>query len=553
MANCSICNATVPHGANFCGACGAILKGGAVELEGKTGIQTWARGTTDLAVRVDIDDIEGLLRKGLVVEQGTSAAILKDGVYVETLGPGRYDLAHGEAGVRRVLETIIQKARPSKSVSVLLVDSSDTPLQPITFQNVLTGEGVPVAVRLESTVRVADPAAMMTNLLKGRRRLTTEELTRNVQGELDTVLKARIKDEKLEDLYANLELRTKVEDDITEHMHRTLARLGIEMVQVRILDFLGDVVTELARRRGRMHLDVSRMQLGVELQKRIGLLDNDKLANEYEKKLGELDTRGKLVELMSEFYRDSKVKKALAEAEVDAVQDEIRLKELDRSGQYSVEEVRQVAEVSEVPTDVADEHRRQREEAGAASKAKIGDIDREQDSKDAELARRNLEEKLRIERDHERELLELRSSASGQALLSVVGDPDARDRIERLEKMRVAKELTEDQLVALAASENAGVAAALLEKYSNMFNEKRFRELREVAEQANKDIRGAASEAMQEMGKVAQRRADERAQIAMGGLGGNAAVTHGGGVSCPHCGQTHETGSKFCPKTGKKV
>jgi hypothetical protein len=85
---------------------------------------------------------------------------------------------------------------------------------------------------------------------------------------------------------------------------------------------------------------------------------------------------------------------------------------------------------------------------------------REAERKDSEM-----EIALQKERNrNEAELLETRSRATAQALLSII-DGDSADRIAELEKLRLQQGMSEDQLVILTAGESPDTALALSEKY----------------------------------------------------------------------------------------
>ena len=100
---CPACGAPAPKGQTTCGACSADIRGGSkfcwrcgadLAAVRKPAIldDRWARDAGDFAVRVDDQDIQGWLRKPLIVEHGTRALVFQAGKFKGEAPEGRYDL-----------------------------------------------------------------------------------------------------------------------------------------------------------------------------------------------------------------------------------------------------------------------------------------------------------------------------------------------------------------------------------------------------------------------------------------------------------------------------
>jgi len=180
----------------------------------------------------------------------------------------------------------------------------------------------------------------------------------------------------------------------------------------------------------------------------------------------------------------------------------------------------------------------------------------------------------------EEERLKARSGATDEALLSTIGEGGgvnpAMGHLGESLKMKVAKGLTAEQILALQAKDSAAIAKAFEAKYSSEKTEQMYRE--RMADQqkfqetmVNLTDRNAdraermASKSMEQMGATAVTRgqaAVPTTTVVGGGAFGGAPVVVGGQnmpmrenkvVLCQGCNAENEVGAKFCTTCGGKM
>lgn len=240
--HCSKCNAQVGSIDKFCGRCGADLQ---VYAPVQLVDNRWVRDEDEFAVRVEAHDLEGWLRKGLIVEPGTQAVLIQRGRSAGTLPPGRYELDGFLSHVNNFnLKSL---------AAVILMSATDT-LIPLEFSNLRTREGLPVHVRCRIVLALANPENFAFRLMAGKERVTVAELQETLVDEAHNVLQALINQTGMDELYGNLDFKTQVEERLQEELRRTLERSGLDLVRLHFIDYAGEVYERLRQMRGDIYM-----------------------------------------------------------------------------------------------------------------------------------------------------------------------------------------------------------------------------------------------------------------------------------------------------------
>jgi len=202
--------------------------------------------------------------------------------------------------------------------------------------------------------------------------------------------------------------------------------------------------------------------------------------------------------------------------------------------------------------------------------------ERAEHKKDVEQARDGLDllERLKdieqgeLDRETERRVrqVEAFSRADAQALVALLDGPAA-ERVAELEKYRIQRGLTPEQLLAIAAEANPEAARTLATRYATQGQaserllaqlERQISEQRQISESYADRIERVMNAALQQMGQVAARRAQaiEPHQTVVVPSGTAAPVVVQPPVAsqprrCRHCGGPLESGP-FCPACGKR-
>lgn len=224
---CPHCEATNDSKANFCVKCGGSMsEKSAPEIEGKQ----WRRGHDDFATRVDVDDLEGIFKKGLIVGEGTTALLFVNGKLSGTLEPGKYDLQ----GVKDRLKEAIGMS--GTAASAILIDSGDVEIN-LNISDVYTKDPLNIDVTCKVIAKIHDSQSFFTNIMKDRKSYLVSELRGSLYDELHNAMNEAIGKKPAEELNSNLALKKQFEAEIERHLSTTFQRSGLNFIQLRTVDY----------------------------------------------------------------------------------------------------------------------------------------------------------------------------------------------------------------------------------------------------------------------------------------------------------------------------
>ena len=180
--------------------------------------------------------MKGWLIKPFIVEHGTRALLFQAGRLVGELEPGRYDM---DGLLSRLTNFMIDRA-----ASVVVMDAGDAPVE-LENGDLWTADRIEVGTRARLIMRMIEPDSFFQNLMKGRGRLTLDELEYEFAGEIQMLLKGIVAQYESGRLFDNLDVRNELEAQLQQFLGQTLSRFGLEMIQLRFIDFAGPVFEEL--------------------------------------------------------------------------------------------------------------------------------------------------------------------------------------------------------------------------------------------------------------------------------------------------------------------
>jgi hypothetical protein len=221
---CGHCGAQVTSGDRFCHLCGRDL---AAEQHPTMVGQTWSRGSSDFAARVDVEDVPGLFKRTVTVEPGTNAILIQAGRNMGVMPPGQY-----------TLDTLLSRIGLSKDkpVTSILVDVGDTDLQ-FTLDDLYTVDPVRIALDCHIVLQLHNPVLFLTNLMRSARAYTLDQLRDFLGGEVDNAAREYVRQRKIQDLNSSVNAKRDIELDVEAHINRTLEETGLRLVQVRTLNY----------------------------------------------------------------------------------------------------------------------------------------------------------------------------------------------------------------------------------------------------------------------------------------------------------------------------
>jgi len=599
LTQCGSCRAEVRTSSKFCWRCGADL---AMSAKPFVFGDRWARRPEDFAVRVDDQDIKGWLTKPLIVEHGTRAMLFQAGRCRGELNEGRYDMG----GFLKTLNHFMI----DQAASVMLADAGDATVD-LENGGLWTADHFEVGTVERLVLRIKDPDSLFVNLFKGRNRIGLDDLETQLAGEVQMLLAGIVSALPAEALFTDLAVRGRIEAQLREAIATTLGRLGLELVQLRFIGFVGEAYERLRQKQAQLSLEGKEAQLELERQEQA--VDQKEQRSRLERRLREVLTQDKMDEFRSEkefadFVRQTEHELGLKEViradelarlsarfqferdregilrriEIEGIEDnarrerawkELLAEEQQRDERQRKELERQLA----AARNDAEKRNVQREVQRLDHAEKMRQTEQEhlQDLREARDGLDLLERVKKIDQDEadreqgrEARLLEARSKATAEALLSIVDGPAA-DRIVQLEELRRRQNMSPEQLLALAAAASPAAAESLARKYQAdgqvsaeraQLLERQIAEQRQMADSHADRMERLMHLALSQMGDVAGTRArpvDPRQTVVVPGAGLGAPVviapqSRPSGAVCRHCRAPLEGDGLFCARCGKK-
>ncbi len=582
--NCGGCGSVVSSSSKFCWKCGADLSD---QRKVPLFDNRWVRGDDDFAVRVDECDVKGVLSKGLIVEHGTKGLLFQQGRFCGYIEPGKYDTNGFLKKVNHFNQTT--------PTSVVLMDAGDVELHLETIK-LYSAEHLDVDAIFKTVVQLKDPEAFYVNAFKGRNHLTVNYVGGSLADELRAALQSFVGTHSVETLYNNADIRQDVERQMQLKLEPILERLGIEIVQLRFVDFfcpaydpVREQNAELFVDTSKADIDIDRLKLTQRLRKELSAdemhkfkteADFEDFVRQTEHELGLKDVirADEMDKLKRQFAHERNVELLTQQIEIEGIRNDADREEARKVLSHKIEQFRRkrgaerADRVDEAKADAEVdkiEHETDMQEAQDALKIRqqVDDMEHVKDVREQKLDLDRQREEQRVEADR----LKARSQASAEALMSIMDGPGA-DKIGELEKLRIHQNLTPDQIIAMTAADSPEVARALAEKYKAeaAMSDERFQQMEEFMAQQQASSKDNADRmerilnvSLQQMGLTASTRAQAPSSS-------QTVVTPGGGVGggtpiivnpqqpdtempCPKCKARIPSDSQFCPECGKRV
>ena len=263
---CGVCGAKNRADASFCTSCGRPL---AVSAAPDVQRQHWSRGQNDFAVRIEANDLPGLLNKGLVVEPGTNAMLVERGENKGLVPPGNYRI---ENLFQKGWDLI--KGEVPRSVTALLVDVTPTDLD-FHLGGRFSKDPLPVGLSTRVVVEVGDPGKFLVNVLKGRERYTVNDLREYLYPEVVQVVDRWLREHTLAELAEDASLRERLELALEQALKRTFQQSGLIFLQARTVELNLEPYDEIKGVRGKYALLDARASAELEGRRHLVVTEDD--------------------------------------------------------------------------------------------------------------------------------------------------------------------------------------------------------------------------------------------------------------------------------------
>jgi hypothetical protein len=466
MLPCGKCGTENRGDANFCGNCRAPLAHDAAPLLNRN---RWMRGEDDYAIRIEVDDLDGLLRRGLVVEPGTNALLIKGGATQGTLPPGNYTM---DTLPSRVLDWL--SGGMVGPVTALLVEVVPTEFV-FEIKRLFTKDPIKLDLTVRLVAEVDSPGKFLTNMLRGRERYTREDLRSYLSPEVEQTAAAWLRRHSLQDLAENPALRDDFEMELEEALKKTFAQSGLRFKNIRTMELGLEHIDQVSGTRSRYILEAAEAEAKAEGMGTLGEaqkeLDIQKLADDTRKvELEESRAalygrmrRATMSNRMDEVRSEDEFKTFLKDMDQRELLDEKERKELLRTWKEEAEDHERARAIlhsrAEVEEKFAKEHAaiqaqaeidqtlldneiaqaRKRADHEIAQRKNFAlaelELEREKDRIAAERARAQLElEELQWRQAHAQEKEELQLAMESLAMMKEI------KRLDKEENLRIERE-----------------------------------------------------------------------------------------------------------------
>jgi len=284
---CQNCGARVSRRARYCSKCGAVPSGSRVtticwKCGKEVSVQSehcpycgtdltesalpviegnrWLRKADEFAARIDLDDLEGFLKKDLFVEGGTKAAFIVDGRVTGEVGPGFYR-AEGLLGR-------LPELKGAKKAQVILAVAWDVEFQ-FEAANVYTKDPIPINVSLSLSFCADDLQLLATGLLRDRPSVSEDEIRGRLVSSVREAVGQFVGGLTVEDIERDSGIRDRLEAALASRVQQACGEMGLGFRGVKAYDFFHEVLDRRRKQREKLYLAVSEQEAETEGKRRL--------------------------------------------------------------------------------------------------------------------------------------------------------------------------------------------------------------------------------------------------------------------------------------------
>lgn len=422
---CPSCGKWIGNDSQFCPHCNTPLyPENRPDLAGGV----WQKSHTRFAERFEAGDVKRLLVDGLQIQEGTVAILLDAGRVSDVLKAGRHD----PDGVLRKINWF---GNPPPR-SFVLVDSGEVAI-PVSVEGLHTADPFPIEFYGEVIVRFKgekeDAQRFASNFLKENRTLEFSDVANRIQSLVRVAVTDCCATTKLDDLVRDPERRIRLHERMTSELKADFDACGLEVVRVSSAEFTGDEYEEYVE--GQAGIDIERRRKERDAAIR-GLTNKDEMAKYKDaqdlltyKRI--IDQEFRVEELDRDF--DFETRKARHEREIEVLRQAWEEEDIRRSHTLEEEQTKHKIHLQQL----IDE---------AARLKTVGDAEADAKAAKIWLEVRAIKDKMAANQkaiDASR-----RKNMTLEELIADIDDPDKREDLKEIFKMKLQAGMTEKQILA---------------------------------------------------------------------------------------------------------
>ncbi len=275
----------------------------------------WKREEDDIARVVSKKKVGGFFSKSVVLAPNEKAAMVKNGVVDEIVDSGKLKVGG-----------LLKPGNIGKDVDVALMDTSPKDLQ--WAENELwTRDDQKVSCSGLLRFRIQEPKRFFQMLYayatpdkKGIRAFSIQDVYRRLESEVITlVLEPEVRQEDIEKIYGNRDLRLNIENELEMRLRSTLSMWGLEMLKYTVRWDLGSY--------GEVMEATNDFQTREELSELDTLVVEGDLERRSREEVAGIRAEHATIATEKDFHRDQKFKDVKSDLEMERLQHEADIRE----------------------------------------------------------------------------------------------------------------------------------------------------------------------------------------------------------------------------------
>lgn len=384
--HCTSCGAACGKDKSFCWSCRAPLD---EQTSGDAVKGRWIRKPGDFATRITIWNVDHTFAHTIEVQEGTLAAVYRNGQFKECLDPGL-----------EVFDNIVKRffggEKPKgENLEVVLIDSRTADI-PFPLSKVTTKGGMQVDFEVRLLFSIGDPRAFARHYLNRGNLFTEQGFVDDFLPDVEQVVGSLMTDEDAFEVFKDLQLRERIESALLPQIAKFLPERGIEITGVRFARPGGTQFEQFQALKGQ----VAATSLEIDLERELADLERSRQLGDFG---GELE--------LEEAKKQRLARYNLAEADRNKA---ARLWEIDTEADLADQQARRAGQSRGIARDgEVDELQHQEGIATAkihgdiARQGSVADAQREQARKDQELHLETLKAKSNLSMENLKTIQEM--------------------------------------------------------------------------------------------------------------------------------------------------
>ena len=252
MPICSGCREVVQEGWKYCRFCGHDLASQSPDAESSLGRYL---PPDDLMRRMEPREMQGLLNKTVVVEEGQSALFFIGGRHDLTLGPGKHSVGN------------ILSSR-GRDAEIVLFRTSDVPIE-VSIPSLLSTDPLPLSLDFRLVLKIEEPIGFWRNLASGAGSYASRHLAAAIYAPVEEGCEAFVGSRSIRELGGRNDTGKNLVLALASHMEQPLSRWGLRLVSTLAANIQCEAWDEVGQARSQYFVAAAERQAELEGRKRL--------------------------------------------------------------------------------------------------------------------------------------------------------------------------------------------------------------------------------------------------------------------------------------------